>query len=178
LKLLTLKGGLVTIDAMGCQKTIAAQIRQQGGDYLLSVKGNQPTLEEIVEESVELGLEDGVEEYGESYAQSVEKRSGAEIRREVWVMPAPDDLEELEAWSGLGSLLLARRTVISDGEEKVGTSAASGRVIPGSCWTPFVNTGRSRTRFTGAWMLPSTRVTAGSGSGTLRRTWRDSGTSR
>lgn len=120
LKLLTLKGCLVTIDAMGCQKTIAAQIHQQGGDYLLAVKGNQPTLEEIVEESVELGLEDGVEEYGGSYAQSVEKRAGAEIRREVWVMPAPDDLEELEVWAGLGSLLLAQRTVVSGGKEKVG----------------------------------------------------------
>ena len=116
LKLLKLKGCLVTIDAMGCQKTLAAQIRQQGGDDLLSVTGNQPTLEEIVE----LGLDDGVEEYGGSYAQSIETRSGAESRREVWVIPAPDDLEELEVWSGLGSLLLARRTVISDGEEKVG----------------------------------------------------------
>lgn len=120
LKMLKLKGCLVSIDAMGCQKAIANQIRQQGGDYLLAVKANQPTLEEIVEESVELGLEDGVEEYGGSYAKSIEKRAGAEIRREVWVMPAPDDLEDLEVWPGLGSLLLARRTVVSGGEEQAG----------------------------------------------------------
>lgn len=102
---------------MGCQKTIAAQIRQQGGDDLLAIKGGQPTLGEIVEESIELGLEDGVDEYGGSYAQITEKRAGAEIRREVWVMPAPDDLD---VWAGLGSLLLAQRTVASGGEEKVG----------------------------------------------------------
>lgn len=41
---LYLKGFLVSIDAMGCQKNIAAQIVGKGGDYLLAVKGNQPTL--------------------------------------------------------------------------------------------------------------------------------------
>lgn len=49
LESLELKGCIVTIDAAGCQKTIASQIRRQGGDYLLAVKGNQPNLhEEIV----------------------------------------------------------------------------------------------------------------------------------
>ncbi|MBA3312243.1 MAG: ISAs1 family transposase, partial [Planctomycetaceae bacterium] len=45
LKLLSLKGSTVTIDAMGCQKEIASQIREQKGHYLLGLKGNQPTLE-------------------------------------------------------------------------------------------------------------------------------------
>jgi predicted transposase YbfD/YdcC len=45
LRLLELNGALVSIDAIGCQKEIAKQIRDQGGDYLLQVKGNQPTLE-------------------------------------------------------------------------------------------------------------------------------------
>jgi predicted transposase YbfD/YdcC len=44
LALLDLKGALVSIDALGCQKGIAAQIRQGGGDYLLALKDNQPTL--------------------------------------------------------------------------------------------------------------------------------------
>jgi predicted transposase YbfD/YdcC len=44
LALLDLKGALVSIDAIGCQKNIAAQIRAGGGDYLLAVKDNQPTL--------------------------------------------------------------------------------------------------------------------------------------
>ena len=44
LGLLDVSGALVTIDAMGCQKEIAAQIRQGGGDYVLAVKQNQPTL--------------------------------------------------------------------------------------------------------------------------------------
>ncbi len=39
-----LSGALVSIDAIGCQKTIAKQIVGQGGDYLLAVKANQPAL--------------------------------------------------------------------------------------------------------------------------------------
>ncbi len=46
---LYLKGFLVSIDAMGCQKNIAAQIVAKGGDYLLAVKGNQPKLSERIE---------------------------------------------------------------------------------------------------------------------------------
>ena len=44
LALLDLTGALVSIDAIGCQKDLAAQIRQGGGDYLLALKDNQPTL--------------------------------------------------------------------------------------------------------------------------------------
>jgi predicted transposase YbfD/YdcC len=44
LALLSLKGAIVTIDAIGCQKKIAAAIRQRGADYLLALKENQPAL--------------------------------------------------------------------------------------------------------------------------------------
>lgn len=46
---LYIKGYLVSIDAMGCQKNIAAQIVEKEGDYLLAVKGNQPKLLEKIE---------------------------------------------------------------------------------------------------------------------------------
>jgi len=49
LAMLELKGAVVTLDAAGCQKAIARQIRDQGGDYLLAVKGNQPALHAAVE---------------------------------------------------------------------------------------------------------------------------------
>ena len=51
LELLLLKGCIVTIDAMGCQKAIAEQIITQGGDYVLALKGNQGTLAAEVEEA-------------------------------------------------------------------------------------------------------------------------------
>jgi predicted transposase YbfD/YdcC len=48
LKLLSLKGATVTTDAMNCQRTIARQIIDQGGDYVLALKGNQGTLHDDV----------------------------------------------------------------------------------------------------------------------------------
>jgi predicted transposase YbfD/YdcC len=49
LDLLTIKGAIVTIDAMGCQKEIAAKIIEKGADYLLALKGNQGSLRDDVE---------------------------------------------------------------------------------------------------------------------------------
>jgi predicted transposase YbfD/YdcC len=49
LQALQIKGLLVTIDAMGCQRNIARQITDQGADYLLAVKGNQPALLEAIQ---------------------------------------------------------------------------------------------------------------------------------
>ncbi len=51
LQALYLKGHRVTIDAMGCQKAIAKQIVAQKGDYLLAVKGNQPTLHAAIQKA-------------------------------------------------------------------------------------------------------------------------------
>jgi predicted transposase YbfD/YdcC len=48
LKMLDLKGCIVTIDAMGCQKTIAQEITRQGGDYVFSLKGNQESIHDEV----------------------------------------------------------------------------------------------------------------------------------
>src|SRR3984885_9512163 len=57
LELLDLKGALVTIDAIGCQKAIAKQIVAGGGDYLLIVKGNQERLLADIQETVAAALD-------------------------------------------------------------------------------------------------------------------------
>src|SRR5262249_3459708 len=57
LRLLEVSGAIVTSDAMGCQTEIAEQIREGGGDYVLAVKLNQPTLYERVCEAIDEGLE-------------------------------------------------------------------------------------------------------------------------
>jgi predicted transposase YbfD/YdcC len=49
LDLLALKGCIVTSDAMGCQRTVAQKIVEHGADYVLALKGNQPTLEQAEE---------------------------------------------------------------------------------------------------------------------------------
>ena len=58
LELLELNGALVTIDAIGCQKEIAKQIVGGGGDYVLTVKDNQPHLFEDIQEAFLKALDD------------------------------------------------------------------------------------------------------------------------
>src|SRR3954447_11746653 len=58
LDLLDLEGALVTIDAMGCQKAIAARIVEGGGDYVLTVKDNQEHLREDVIDCLCAALDD------------------------------------------------------------------------------------------------------------------------
>ena len=48
LKILDVEGSIITIDAMGCQKAIAKEIREQKADYILALKGNQPELYDSV----------------------------------------------------------------------------------------------------------------------------------
>lgn len=60
LKLLDIKGCIITIDAMGCQKEIAKDIRKKGADYVLAVKGNQKELSQQVQKM--FSIEDGTSE--------------------------------------------------------------------------------------------------------------------
>jgi DDE_Tnp_1-associated/Transposase DDE domain len=63
LKLLSLKDAIVTVDALNCQRAIAQQIVDQGGDYALALKGNQATLHA----DVSLYLDDQTREAGETH---------------------------------------------------------------------------------------------------------------
>jgi predicted transposase YbfD/YdcC len=81
---LYLKGFLVSIDAMGCQKNIARQITDKGGDYLLAVKGNQPTLLDAIETTfIDQHEADGVDRQSH-----VEKSHGRIVGQIASVLPA------------------------------------------------------------------------------------------
>src|SRR5476651_1885315 len=56
LELLELKGAIVTMDALGCQKDLVAQIVDRGGKFVISVKGNQERLEKVVHDTLEAAL--------------------------------------------------------------------------------------------------------------------------
>ena len=71
LKALSLKGCIVTIDAMGCQKDIAKQIVDGDGDYVLALKGNQGVLSEQVENIFAQADKASFEEYDVDYYQGV-----------------------------------------------------------------------------------------------------------
>jgi len=118
LELLDLHGAIVTLDALGCQKHIVAQIVEQGGDYVIAVKGNQEKLEAAVHASFAAALESDA---ATATITRSEDTHGRQERRLYTVLEVPDDFAELESWSGLKSLVMvAREHVDAKGETHTG----------------------------------------------------------
>lgn len=90
LRVLDLKGALVTLDAAGCQKATLRQIRDQGGDYLVTVKGNQPGLQKAVHAAFDRACE--AEFAGCDMAASAEDGHGRHEERYVTVIRDPEGL--------------------------------------------------------------------------------------
>jgi predicted transposase YbfD/YdcC len=111
LRLLALEGCVVTIDAMGCQSAIAAQIVAQGADYVLALKGNQPTLHATVVGAfadAQRAGRDGWTPAMQEQAQTWDKGHGRLERRCYRALSDPDLLACLDptgAWPGLRSVV-------------------------------------------------------------------------
>jgi len=101
LKLLNLKGCTVTIDAMGCQKEIATQIREQQGHYVLAVKGNQSGLEEDMWQLLEAGLTDNSQELTQETHETDERGHGRREQRTCRVIEVPADHPQHSVWKDL-----------------------------------------------------------------------------
>ena len=99
LQVLEISGALVTIDAMGCQKEIADQIRERGADFVLAVKQNQPTLYEQVEGAIDEALEQDAKDVDEY--QTVEKGHGRRETRTYAIFPAPESVDPEDLWRDL-----------------------------------------------------------------------------
>jgi len=105
LKMLELRGALVTIDAMGCQKDIAKSIIQDGGEYVLAVKNNQPKLYAALESFFDEALEKDFEEDGCRRHETNEMSRGREENRQYVVAPVPSKMATLKSqWPGLHSI--------------------------------------------------------------------------
>jgi predicted transposase YbfD/YdcC len=104
-RLLELSGAVVTIDAMGCQKEIADLIRERGGDYVLAVKQNQPTLYGQVEEVINTGLEQDTAALDEH--QTVEKGHGRHDTRTYVIFPATEAVDPDGVWRDLSAVGMA-----------------------------------------------------------------------
>nr|WP_052700723.1 ISAs1 family transposase [Methylocucumis oryzae] len=104
LALLGIKGCIITIDAMGCQTDIAAQIIEQGGDYSLGLKGNQESLHKAVEDYFMTAKAADFKAVKYDYAEEIDKEHGRlEIRR-YWVCEDLTTLPKPERWKGLRSI--------------------------------------------------------------------------
>jgi predicted transposase YbfD/YdcC len=107
LKVLELKGALVTIDAAGCQKEIARQVRDQGGDYLLAVKGNQPSLYDAVHAVFDRACEADFAGVTHDGAESVEDGHGRHEERYATVIYGPQGLPP--EWPDVAAVVLVGR---------------------------------------------------------------------
>lgn len=111
LELLELKGATVTIDAMGCQKEIAAQIVDRRGEYVLALKGNHEKLHDEVMEVFETALAEDTPPKDLKRHTTVETNRGREERRDVYTLPATKIGLAGAAWMKLTTLVLVLRTV-------------------------------------------------------------------
>ena len=113
LEWLDLRGALVSIDAMGCQRNIADRILSRGGNYLLALKGNQGSLHEDVKDF--FVREDSSKVASIHTAETLDKGHGRIESRCCKVTQDIDWLQRDRAWPGLKSIATIRNTREIDG---------------------------------------------------------------
>jgi predicted transposase YbfD/YdcC len=121
LELVDIAGTIITIDAMGTQKAIAAQIVDGQADYVLALKGNQETLQQAVIDYID---EQSRNDFAEAQARrhtTTEQGHGREEIRSYLHMPVPARLRDLELWKGLRSIGTATLVCVRDGKETTET---------------------------------------------------------
>jgi len=107
LELLDLTGATVTIDAMGCQSEIAGKIVQNGGDYVLAVKENQPALHDALKRNLDEMILEKFAGVRHGLVRTVDGDHGRIETRRVWVTDQLDDwldAEQRDRWAGLKSV--------------------------------------------------------------------------
>jgi predicted transposase YbfD/YdcC len=129
LKLLELEGALVSIDAMGCQKEIAQGIRDTKADYLLQVKGNQPTLQADIIAKFEAAFAADYVGYTHDLWVSQERGHGREEERICSVLYDLEGLRTRAEWVDLQAIIRVARTrwVGDQATDEVSYYISSGR---------------------------------------------------
>lgn len=118
LAVLDLTGALVSLDAAGCQTDIVEQIRTQGGDYLIAVKGNQPSLLAAVEAVFDRACD---EEFADcSMSAKVEESHGRLEERYVTVIDDPEGLPS--AWKDVRAVVVVNRERRVKGKSNTSTT--------------------------------------------------------
>jgi predicted transposase YbfD/YdcC len=121
LRLVDIKGGIITIDAMGTQKAIAAQIIDSGADYVLALKGNQETLHQEVVAYIDEQFENDFADATVRQLQTQEQGHGREETRTYVQMPAPKSLAQHALWKGLTTIGMVISECIRNGKPTVET---------------------------------------------------------
>jgi predicted transposase YbfD/YdcC len=114
LELLDIRGATITVDAMGCQRAIAEKVIEQGGDYIMGLKGNQETAHKEVEEFFTDACATDFKNVPHTFHETVDgsDHGRLEVRR-VWASQELNWFADLEKWKGLRSIIMieSERTV-------------------------------------------------------------------
>ncbi len=114
-KKIDVRGGIVTIDAMGAQKAIAEEVVHAKADYVLALKGNQESMYRAVIEHIDERLEGDLE--GAQELTTADRGHGREEERTYLQLPAPEDLPGRGEWKALKSIgVVTSRRVKGDQE--------------------------------------------------------------
>jgi predicted transposase YbfD/YdcC len=119
LEQIDVQGAIVTIDAAGCQKNIANDIVEGGGDFVLALKGNQGNLYRAVEAHV---VDHASDDYARIKVRRYEEREtshGREEHRVYIQMDAPPNLPGREDWRKLTTIGVAFRCATVNGKEVI-----------------------------------------------------------
>ncbi len=103
-----IQGAVVTIDAMGCQKAIAKKIVGAGGDFVLAVKNNQPTLHQAIQEFFAKLLSD-TNAASHRYHQTHDISHGRTDDRYYYLAPLPDGFACQSQWPSVKAIGMAIR---------------------------------------------------------------------
>ena len=116
LRLVDIKGGIITIDAMGTQKASAAQIIDSEADYVLALKGNQGTLHQEVINYIAEQIDKDFADVDVRRLQTQEKGHGREETRTYIQMPVPKGIPQLALWKGLRTIAMVISECTRDGK--------------------------------------------------------------
>jgi predicted transposase YbfD/YdcC len=108
LEMIDIKGHIVTIDAMGAQKNIAKQIVKQGGEHIISLKGNQGNLHKNVKKAFAEAIAKEWEGVRHETCQTVEAGHGRIEKRRYYLLPAAA-VEIPKGWPTIQSVVMVER---------------------------------------------------------------------
>jgi predicted transposase YbfD/YdcC len=152
LELLDLDGALVTIDAIGCQKSIAKKIIDRGGDYVLVVKANQESLLQDIQQTVTQALDGELPAGKVRQCTTSDRGHGRSEQRHCVIIEDLRGIGErpgrICGWWGCAT---ASGRPTGGRRRRCATSSAAAGWRRGIIWRRCAIIGGSRTTCTGSW---------------------------
>jgi len=116
LKVLELKGCIVSIDAMGCQEAIVEDIIDGKGDYAIAVKGNQGHLHDSIIDFFNVAQDNSFKNTNIQYKETLDKGHGRVEQRRYWISENLDSIYKPERWKNLSALGMVESERHSNGK--------------------------------------------------------------